>query len=46
MANKKNTKKNSKKKNAPVVKEIEEQKIQNQAARRFRAARPRKRGDV
>lgn len=32
MANKKNTKKNSKKKNAPVVKEIEEQKIQNQAA--------------
>lgn len=32
MANKKNTKKNSKKKNAPVVKEIEEQKIQDQAA--------------
>ena len=32
MANKKNTKKNSKKKNAPVVKEIEEQKIQNQTA--------------
>lgn len=32
MANKKNSKKNSKKKNAPVVKEIEEQKIQNQAA--------------
>ena len=32
MANKKNTKKNSKKKNAPVVKEVEEQKIQDQAA--------------
>ncbi len=32
MANKKNTKKNSKKKNAPVIKEIEEQKIQDQAA--------------
>lgn len=32
MANKKNSKKNSKKKNTPVVKEIKEQKIQEQAA--------------
>lgn len=32
MANKKNTKKNSKKKNAPVVEEIKEQKIQEQEA--------------